>query len=330
MSRLFRSHATRPLSRTLLASAVAAVLGASAFSAQAETRVTYKSASAGTAYYQMGVELSEAIDQGTDGEVTLTLEESQGSVQNVMEVMARQGNYVFTTPPGLIDSALAGEGPFADRQSPRFQEIRGLFPIPAITMHFVVADDAGVLALEDLEGKHILIGRGSFGAREAQRYLELFDLDDEVEIADADIGSGPDALKNGQIDAFVTASSFPTPNVIETAASMPVSLVSLTEAQIEQTGAAHQTIPGGTYNGIEEDVETTSLPVIAYTTTNMDDETAYTLTKTFWERREAMAEDSPWWGGITHDMIGNIAGSLHPGAVRYYDEAGIEIPDALR
>ncbi|MFO8047184.1 MAG: TAXI family TRAP transporter solute-binding subunit [Halomonas sp.] len=316
--------------RHLLASAMAILIGTAAFQAQAETRVTYKSASAGTAYYQMGVELSEAIRQGSDGEVVLTLEESQGSVQNVMEVMARQGNYVFTTPPGLVEQAMAGEGAFAERQTPRFQEIRGLFPIPAITMHFVVAGDEGVIGLEELEGKHILIGRGTFGAREAERYLEMFDLLDKVQVASANIGSGPDALKNGQIEAFVTASSFPTPNVIETAASMPVSLVSLTDEQIAQTGAARQTIPGGTYPGIDQDVETTSLPVIAYTTTSMDDETAYTLTRTFWERRDAMAEETAWWGGITHDMVGNIAGTLHPGAIRYYDDAGIEIPDALR
>lgn len=323
-------HFTRPFARILLASATAVLMGATALSAQAETRVTYKSASAGTAYYQMGVELSEAIRRGTDGDIVLTLEESQGSVQNVMEVMARQGNYVFTTPPGLVDSAMAGEGPFAERQNPRFQEIRGLFPIPAITMHFVVAGDGGVISLDDLEDKHILIGRGTFGAREAERYLALFGLMDKVRVANAEIGSGPDALKNGQIDAFVTASSFPTPNVIETAASMPISLVSLTDEQIEQTGAARQTIPGGTYAGIEAEVATTSLPVIAYTTSDMDDDTAYTLTRTFWERREAMAEESPWWGSITPDMIGNIAGSLHPGAVRYYDEAGIDLPDHLR
>lgn len=316
--------------RHMLASATAVLIGTAAFQAQAETRVTYKSASAGTAYYQMGVELSEAIRQGSDGEVVLTLEESQGSVQNVMEVMARQGNYVFTTPPGLVEQAMAGEGAFAERQNPRFQEIRGLFPIPAITMHFVAAGDEGVIGLEDLEGKHILIGRGTFGAREAERYLEMFDLLDKVRVASANIGSGPDALKNGQIEAFVTASSFPTPNVIETAASMPISLVSLTDEQIEQTGAARQTIPGGTYPGIDQDVETTSLPVIAYTTTSMDDDTAYLLTRTFWERRDAMAEETAWWGGITHDMVGNIAGTLHPGAARYYDEAGIEIPDTLR
>lgn len=316
--------------RRLLTAASAVLLGATTLSAQAETRVTYKSASAGTAYYQMGVELSEAIRRGTEGDIVLTLEESQGSVQNVMEVMARQGNYVFTTPPALVEQALDGSGPFAERQSPRFQEIRGLFPIPAITMHFVLASDEGVVGIEALEGKHILIGRGTFGAREAERYLELFDMTNKVRVANAEIGSGPDALKNGQIEAFVTASSFPTPNVIETAASMPISLVSLSEEQLELTGAPRQTIPAGSYPGVDEDVTTTSLPVIAYTTTAMDDDTAYTLTRTFWERRDAMAEDAAWWGGITHDMIGNIAGTLHPGALRYYDEAGIEIPDELR
>lgn len=299
-------------------------------SAQADTRVTYKSASAGTAYYQMGVELSEAIRQGSDGTIVLTLEESQGSVQNVMEVMARQGNYVFTTPPALVEQAMAGEGAFSQRQSPRFQDIRGLFPIPAITMHFIVAGDQGVVGIDALADKHVLIGRGTFGAREAERYLELFDLNGRVRIADAALGSGPDALKNGQIDGFVTASSYPTPNIIEVAASMPIALVSLSDEQIEQTGAPRQTIPGGTYPGIDEDVETTSLPVMAYTTTQMDDDTAYALTKTFWERRDAMAEEAAWWGGITTDMLANMAGTLHPGALRYYDEAGIEVPDALR
>ncbi|MBE0463467.1 MAG: TAXI family TRAP transporter solute-binding subunit [Halomonadaceae bacterium] len=300
------------------------------FTAQADTRVTYKSATAGTAYYQMGVELSEAIRQGTNDDIVLTLEESQGSVQNVMEVMARQGNYVFTTPPALVEQAMAGEGPFAERQNPRFQEIRGLFPIPAITMHFILAEDTGAVGIEALEGKHLLIGRGTFGAREAERYLSLFGLEENVQIADAALGSGPDALKNGQIDGFVTASSYPTPNIIEVAASMPIAMVSLTDEQIEMTCAARQTIPGGTYPGIDEDVQTTSLPVMAYTTSQMDDDTAYMLTKTFWERRDAMAEEAAWWNGISPEQLANMTGTLHPGALRYYDEVGVEVPESLR
>ncbi|RUR30857.1 TAXI family TRAP transporter solute-binding subunit [Vreelandella andesensis] len=323
-------HSVRLLRRTLGVTTATLALAAAAMTAHAETRVTYKSASAGTAYYQMGVELSEAVRQGTDDAIILTLEESQGSVQNVMEVMARQGNYVFTTPPALVEQAMAGEGPFAERQNPRFQEIRGLFPIPSITMHFVIAGDGGVTDMAALEGKHILVGRGTFGAREATRYLALFGLEEKVRIADASIGSGPDALKNGQIDAFVTASSFPTPNVIETAASMPITLVSFSDEQIAQTGAARQTIPGGTYPGVDQDVQTTSLPVIAYTTTQMDDDTAYTLTKTFWERRDSMAEEAAWWSSITPDMLSNMTGTLHPGALRYYEEAGVDVSDSLR
>tara|TARA_R110002012_G_scaffold18620_1_gene68147 strand:- start:238 stop:1215 length:978 start_codon:yes stop_codon:yes gene_type:complete len=320
----------RFLRRALSMSAVTLAFAATAFSLQADTRVTYKSASAGTAYYQMGVELSEAIRQGTDDDIVVTLEDSQGSVQNVMEVMARQGNYMFTAPSELVGQALANEGAFAERPNPRFQEIRGLFPIPSITMHFVLAGDAGVTDIAALDGKHLLIGRGTFGAREAARYLTLFGLDAKVKIADAAIENGPDALKSGKIDGFVTASSFPSPNVIETVASMPVTLISLSEEQIEQTGATRQTIPGGTYPGIDKDVDTTSLPVMAYTTTFMDDDTAYTLTKTFWERLDSMAEEAAWWGSITPGMLENMLGTLHPGALRYYQEAGIKVPEELR
>ncbi|WP_324288550.1 TAXI family TRAP transporter solute-binding subunit [Hoeflea alexandrii] len=78
-----------------------------ASSAFAETRITYKSAKTGSSYYQMGVQLAEAMKAGTDGEIIVTVEESQGSVQNVMEAKARGGDYVFTTPCG-VDRACPG------------------------------------------------------------------------------------------------------------------------------------------------------------------------------------------------------------------------------
>ncbi|MGP9764601.1 TAXI family TRAP transporter solute-binding subunit [Halomonas sp. AOP13-D3-9] len=318
------------LRHALGVSAAMLALVSLAFSVHAETRVTYKSAAAGTSYYLMGVEFAEAVRKGTDGAIVLASEESQGSVQNVMEVLARQGNYVFTSPSALIEQAVVGEGAFAERPYLRFQEIRGLFPLPPMTMHFVLAGDKGDIEFSAFEGKHILIGRGTFSAREATRYLALFDLDDSVRIADAAINSGPDALENGQIDGFVTASAYPSPGVIEAAGRLPISLVSLSDEQIEQTGASRQTIPGGTYPGVNNDVQTTSLPVIAYTTTAMDDETAYTLTKTYWEHLDAMAEETAWWSSITPDMVANMTGTFHPGALRYYQEAGIEVPDALR
>ncbi len=315
---------TKRLIPALLASLLLAGVGA----ASAETRVTYKSAKAGSSYYQMGVELAQAMKAGTNGNIIITLEESQGSVQNVMESATRTGNYVFTTPPSLVTAAMADKGPFEKRPSPKYQDIRALFPIPSLTMHFVAHGQAGINAFEDMAGKTVLIGKGTFSAREGQKYLNLFGLEGKVNIADVELNNAVPALKNRQIDAFVTAGSFPAPNVIEVAASTPVVILSMSDAQIAQTGAAKVTIPANTYSGQTKEINTTSLPVIAYTTTQMDDKTAYELTKTFWEERNRMAETAAWWRGVTPAMLANIPGKIHPGAVRYYKEKNIALSAA--
>lgn len=296
----------------------------------AEQRIAYKSAKTGTSYYQMGVELANAVKAGSKGDTILTVEESQGSVQNVMEAGVRPGNYVFTSPPGLVESAMAGKGPFKNRPKESFANIRALFPIPSLTMHFVMRGDQQVDRFSDMAGKTILLGKGSFGATEGAKYIKLFGLEGKVKIASAELGNAADALKNGQIDGFVTAGSFPAPNLVEAAASMPVSLVSLTDEQIAQTGRLKQIIPAGTYAGVDKDIATTALPVEAFTTTAMDEQTAYVLTKTFWQQKAALSKQASWWKAVEPDMLMMTRVKLHPGAVRYYEEAGIQIPEGMR
>lgn len=296
--------------------------------ASAETRVTYKSAKAGSSYFQMAVQIAEAMKNGTDGGISVTVEESQGSVQNVMEVRARGGDYVFTTPPALIGLAQEGKAMFEGKGDPAFAEIRALFPIPSLTMHFVMSQDSGVTSFADLEGKTLLLGNGTFGAREGAKYLELFGLEGKVNTADSELSNAVNALKNGQIDGFVTAGSFPAPNVIEAAASTGVTVLSLNDDQIATSKRTRLTIPAGTYTGQSEDITTTSLPVVAYSTTKMDDDTAYMLVKTYWETRETMAKDAAWWAGVSADMLSNITTQIHPGAIRYYKEIGVTLNDA--
>lgn len=314
--------------KRLLPALLATLLLGSVGSAVADTRVTYKSAKAGSSYYQMGVELAQAMKAGTNGKIIVTLEESQGSVQNVMEAATRTGNYVFTTPPSLVTAAMADRGPFEKRPSPKYKDIRALFPIPSLTMHFVAHGEAGINAFEDMAGKTVLIGKGTFSAREGEKYLNLFGLEGKVKLADVELNNAVPALRNRQIDAFVTAGSFPAPNVIEVAAGTPVVILSMTDAQIAQTGAAKVVIPANTYAGQTEVINTTSLPVIAYTTTQMNDDTAYELTKAFWEERNRMAETAAWWRGVTPSMLANIPGQIHPGAVRYYKEQNIPLSAA--
>jgi TRAP transporter TAXI family solute receptor len=296
--------------------------------AAAETRVTYKSASSSSSYYQMAVQLAEAVKAGTDGNIIVTVEESQGSVQNVKEVAQRTGNYVFTTPPALVKLAMAGENMFKDA-SPNYQNIRSLFPIPSLTMHLVVSGDSGIEDFAGLADKKFLIGKGSFGADEAAKYIDMFGLKDQVDLIDVDLGSAVSALKNGQIDGFATAGSYPAPNVLEAAAGGDIRLLSLSDEQIAQSKRTKLVIPAGTYPGVDYDVSTTSLPVGAYTTTGMDDDTAYQLTKTFWQQKDKMSAAGAWWNAVTIDGLDLLGAKLHPGALKYYQEAGSTVPQPL-
>lgn len=318
-TQLFRSAAAGILAATLL-------MG----TASAETRVTYKSAKSTSSYYQMGVQIAEAIKSGSDGDIIITVEESQGSVQNVMEAAVREGNFVFTTPPALVGLARGGKAMFEGKENPKFADIRALFPIPSLTMHFVVRADSGINEFADLEGKTILLGKGSFGAKEGEKYLGLFGLEGKVTLSEVELSNAVPALKNGQIDGFVTAGSWPAPNVIEAAAGTGVKVLSLTEEQITLTKRTRLVIPAGTYAGQDADIITTSLPVVAYSTSSMDDDTAYALTKTYWDERAGMADNAAWWGGVSNDMLVNINTEIHPGAIRLYEETGATLSDEQR
>lgn len=316
-----RTHLIKNLS-------MAALVGSIAFGslAQAETRVTYKSAKSSSSYYQMAVQIAEAMKKGSNGDIIVTVEESQGSVQNVMESAVRPGNYVFTTPPVLVKLAKAGKAMFKGKENPKFGEIRALFPIPSLTMHFVVRNDSGINKFEDLAGKTILIGKGSFGAKEGAKYLKLFGLEGKVTLADVELSNAVPALKNKQIDGFVTAGSYPAPNVIEAAAGTGVKVLTLSDDQIAKTKRTKLVIPAGTYAGVDSPINTTSLPVVAYTTTNMDDATAYALTKNYWDQKASMGGSNAWWNGVSDKMLDNIIGKIHPGALKFYKEAGITVP----
>ena len=304
--------------------AAVALAGYTMAPAMAETRITIKAAKPGSSYYVMSVQLAEALKNGTGGSIQPTVEDSQGSVQNVKEAARRQGAYVFTSPPSLIKRAMAGEKPFEKNDA--YGEIRGLFPIPYLTMHWVVRADADVKDLTDLEGKDFIPGgKGSFGYRQTESVLKALGLEGKVNLVDVELDAAAPAVRNGQVVGMATAGSHPAPNVQELAATTKIRLLGLTDAHLEKVKGATTVIPAGTYSGHDEDTRTLTLPVGAYTTTGMDDETAYMVTKTYWEEKKRMGDENAWWGAVTAEMTESLGAKLHPGALRYYKEAGMPV-----
>src|SRR3546814_20025007 len=118
------------MKKTLTAALAAAALALScAAPAAADGRITLKAAKSGTSYYVMAVQLAEAAK--TAAGIDVTVEESQGSVQNVTEAIRRSGGYVFTPQPSLAPSAVAARQPLA--VSGGSDPLRSLFPTPDLT-----------------------------------------------------------------------------------------------------------------------------------------------------------------------------------------------------
>jgi TRAP transporter TAXI family solute receptor len=123
--------------------------------------------------------------------------------------------------------------------------------------------------------------------------------------------------------------------VMEITATTPVRLLEMGEAEFKKLDAINPTysltvIPAGTYKGIDSDVRTVASPVLVYTTSDLPDDIAYKITKAFWEHRQIMAEAHATGKGIAIKDVRYGVARMHPGALRYYQEVGIEIPASMR
>jgi len=315
----------------LLGAAVVA-MGMVSTPAQAQTQLTLKSAKTTSSYYMMMVQLAEMMKTSSKGEISPTVEESQGSVQNVKESFVRPGNFLFTTPPSLLASAREGKKPF---EGQTHDTARTLFPMPFITVHFVVAADSKIKSISDLANTTFVTGgKGTSCQRTTKKFLDILGVGKTVNTVDLELSAANSAMRNGKIDGFATCSSHPTPQLVELATISKLRILSFTDAERKKVLALNPlysalTLPAHTYKGQDKAVETVAIPVGAYGTDKMDDKTAYTITKTFWEWKDKLAKESSWWSGVTQDLVPKLGAKLHPGAAKYYKDAGIKFPKVM-
>lgn len=285
-------------------------------------------------YYGLAKAVVGTLTRAGSGAPAVILEESQGSVQNVIDATRTQARALFTAPPNVVADARHGDKPYG--KNARYRDIRALFPIPFQTMHWVVREDSGVNSFADLAGRPFIPGtRGSFGERQTAALLKLLAIDTKVQLIDIDSNAAPAALKSKQVIGFTAAGPIPIPALRALAGEVPLRLLSLTPEQRAQQLAndgttVAMTIPRGTYPGIDADTVTVALPAGIYTTTHLSSDAAYRITKAFWTGRAALAADDPVWNSVTPSLLSVLGTRLHAGALRYYREAGIKVPAHLR
>lgn len=283
--------------------------------------------------HALAVQFAEVVAVALNGAYTLDVQESQGSIENVMDARKAQRDYLFTTGPNVIAAARRGVKPFAPDE--RYRHIRALFPIPAQTVHWVVRKDSNIASLADLAGRNFISGaKGSIAERVTTEALETLGILHQVQIMDINVGAAVQALKAKQVSGFAIAGAYPVKDIADLASATPIALLAMPQPQLHRVlraddSIAVEVVPKGTYPGLDQDVTALALPAGVYTTTRMSDDVAYAITKAFWSERDALAKKSPPWQAASAAALVTLGAELHPGALRYYREANIPVPRTI-
>jgi uncharacterized protein len=284
--------------------------------------------------HALAVQFAEAVAVALNGAYTLDVQESQGSIQNVMDVRKAQRDYLFTTGPNVIAAARRGVQPFS--RDDRYRHIRALFPIPAQTVQWVVRKDSAIKTLADLAGHNFIVGaKGGVAERVTTEALETLGILRDVQIMDINLSPALQALKAKQVAGFAIAGPYPLREISELAGNTPIRLLAMPQPQLRRLlrsddSIATETVPKGTYPGLDEDATVLALPAGVYTTTRMADDVAYAIIKSFWSERDALVKKYPQWQAANADQLATLGAELHPGALRYYREANIPVPRKVR
>lgn len=215
-------------------------------------------------------------------------------------------------------------------------DVRVLWFFQEYPFHIIVSKDTGIESLDGLND--VTFNPGINGSSTEATVLRAFEiLGVEPDLYRGGLDDAVGAFKDRRIDGLTKAGPIPEPVISDLRTAVDVNLVSFTSEELDQVQEevpqyGRTTIPAGTYEGIEHDVETLSLYLGIGAAASVSDDVAYAITRANAEAQESIASAHASLAGVDlGEMTLRAAKSpLHCGAIRYYEEIGHAIPDELR
>ncbi|GAB5470546.1 MAG: TAXI family TRAP transporter solute-binding subunit [Rhodospirillales bacterium] len=327
---------------SLLAGALCAPL-ALASVGQAD-EVIFSAVGPTTQDYQMGVIWSNLLREA-ESDSSLTVVDN-GSVKGLRQVAAGQADIVAIGAPHFKD-ATQKAGKFAedpDDLVEAYQDMAALFAITTSAAQYVVVSDSDIQRLEDFAGNSLAIGRpGGNAGRVTTALFKVHGIDLEAGDADGQYLKYQPALEemgNGTMEGTLVWGGIPQAGIDNASRQMKLRFVSPDPAKLEDFRKSitngdyyvFQKVPAATlaeaYDGRVEvagdHAYFWTFPFMMVVRQDMDEETAYQLTKTFWDNIATVNAASPALSLIAmENALDGLSAPLHPGAERYYRERGV-------
>ncbi|MFQ5786135.1 MAG: TAXI family TRAP transporter solute-binding subunit, partial [Alphaproteobacteria bacterium] len=260
------------------------------------------------------------------------VQSSNGSVENVKKIGA--GTFEMALSQADIAYwAYHGTGLFADKGAiANLRAIANLYPE---SLHIVVRRDAGITGVRDLAGKRVSLGEtGSGTLVEAKAVLTAYGLDEtDIEPQYLKPGAASLLIAEDRLDAFIFVAGYPVTAIAELARNVEIDLLPVDGPEADTMVAFYpfftrSVIPAGVYNGIGE-TPTISIGAQLLVSADIDADTVYAITRSLWHENTRQLLDRGHAKGRDirfETALDGIAIPLHPGAERYYREAGAKVP----
>lgn len=253
----------------------------------------------------------------------------------------------FSSVPSLVPLMAAGERMYEPiAEAPELaQNLRAILGFQAGAYHPITLAGSGIENWEDIKGKSVFTGPPAGAASATSEALihaiTGFEPGDYTPIR-LSWGEGYDALADGKIDMMVRPAEIGSANIEQFGLSGEFRLLSIPDEATEsdelerlfgQPGRGMTIFDGSLYQGQLTEGEITALGFFQFIGTHagMDEDVVYKATKAFWENIEDVQSSAYFLQKVTPEtaFVG-VNVPLHPGALRYYEEAGFDIPRELR
>lgn len=193
-----------------------------------------------------------------------------------------------------------------------------------------IVSNSNINSIEDLRGKHVSVGDIGSGCEfNARQILEAYGISfDDIVVNNLSFGDSATALKDDKIDAFFCVAGAPTTAIVELATTNNINILEVDDEHADKLMENYPfytkyNVPGGTYKGVDSDVQTVAVVATYIVSNDLDENLVYQMTKALFENSEEIAKAHP--KGAELDPAYSVSGisiPLHPGAEKYYKEIG--------
>jgi uncharacterized protein len=335
----------RLTSRTAGLATALLLLGSAAIAQAQETRsYILATATTGGTYYPVGVALATLTKVKLEPSEKLSMSaiSSAGSGENVK--LLRENQAQFAILQGLF-GAWAWNGTGMVEPEGKQEHLRSISMLWQNVEHMVVTKEMAktgtVDDLAEFGGAPFSIGAHNSGTEGSGRaLLEGLGIDPEQVFDVVYMGYTPtaEALQNGTVKGANLPGGVPVSAVAQAFAAMSGNLVILdfTDEQVARANSVYDLwpryeIPAGTYPGQDQPVMTVAQPNFLAVRDDVPADDVYLITKTMYENLPFLQNIHAATKAMALDKaIAGLPIPLHPGAVRFYEEQGMTIPDRLK